>query len=245
MTSSAQNLKCSKLNDSLVEAILAEYFPYIVSLAQVFLNSYFKINDPISRKMVVDEVSQNALINFWLALQKRSIGNYRSYIHSIVRHEYVNIIRQFVRYYKAFLPLETDEDGEIHHGKWLVACSEGMDDPELEYEQKSAAADYLDQIIQVVLELPPRQKQAMITSLIERVDDLVQLVDAFKLYDLDIGEFEEWPEDEIDVHRLKGSISHARRTIAQHMDVTLLERKKTRGVHATPLSCICDVEDSL
>jgi hypothetical protein len=105
-------------------------------------------------------------------------------------------------------PLPTGESEEYHAEFGNIA------DPEDEVLQQMEGESLLNEVIERVLELPPRQKQAMICQLQDQVDDLVELIDAFKQHRCDIEQIQ-WPAGKAEKQLLRASLSAARRNLAK------------------------------
>lgn len=190
------------------EEILERYNWYIVLVAwQIVLRST-RIAHPAVLDLLVDDLIQNSRVKLWLALKVSTIGNLKSYIRQIVHHEFINLVRQ----HKPVLPLPIDDDGELLAGKLMVTQSEEMDNPERIFEQEEAVASLLDRTTCGVPKLSPKQKRAMICSLKERVDNILQLTEVFKSHGIDVEAFQ-WPEIKDEVKGLKANLSAARENL--------------------------------
>ncbi len=212
---------CDHEKDSTVEKLLEQLDPYIISQVKkmLYCHSYSSSHTLLGAE--IDDITQRVRIKLWRALLERQIQHLPAYIHRIICNEF----NDFGRRRKSSLTLSLDEEGELNCGSALVAISEGMDDPAREVEQQEAAADCVEAIARAVLALPPRQQLATICSLLDRVDDVCQLVKALKAHCINV-ETAQWPEGEADLHRLKASISVARRSMMVHMSVSLQPRMK-------------------
>lgn len=222
-----------------IDDLLEQFDSYIVTYAKEIAYHGPKIAELAILDLEIDEVIQNVRVKLWRALQERRIEYPQSYIRRMVRNEFIDFLRRG----RNLLPLPTDDDGELYQGDVMITPSAGMSDPANEFERKWAADNCMTRAVDAVSTLPPRQQRAMIHSLAERVDDFIQLVDAFNSRSIDISALAEWPHDEVEVHRLKASIAPARHAIAERMGVQLSEYKK-RGAGKTPLFYITEIEPS-
>src|SRR2546427_7234721 len=144
-------------SDSDIDKALENFDGYIRSLAEKKVPQAI-----VPREMLdleVDEVVQNTRIKLWQALQRRQIINLGAYIRCIVHTECVNMVRG----YRHTFPLPINEEGELDQGKMLVAPSQGMQDPAYEIESREALADWMMEIVDEVLALPPQQRHAMLS----------------------------------------------------------------------------------
>lgn len=199
-------------SDSCVEEILEHFDPYIVTQVRNLAYRSSCLCHPAVLDLEIDEIVQEVRIKFWRVLRVKNIRSPKAYIKRIVYNEFVNYLRRR----KLLLPLPMDEDGELYQGNLMITPSVGMSDPAYECEQAEALDDLLAQTADAVSDLPQRQQLAMLCSLKEQVDDLIQFVDVFTVHEIDV-EVAQWPDDEIDLVRLKASISAARKKIERHM----------------------------
>lgn len=211
-------------SDPDVEEILVQLDPYIVAEVEKQARRSSNLARPEVLDLEIDEIIQRVRIKFWGALQEKHIEYPKAYIRTIVSNEFKDIPRRR----RAPLPLLTDEEGELHQGAAILTQSEGMSDPAHEFEQKERLNEWIALAAFAVSALSPRQQQAMICLLKERVDNRIRLVDAFKQYKINIDTFE-WPDNKVDETRLKASISVARHKIALRLGILLSEYKQ-RGI---------------
>ena len=204
-----------------IEEILVRFDSYVVMLVQKKAGSSSNIARPEVLDLEIDEIIQRVRIKFWRALLTKHIDHYRAYIRSIVSNEFNDLGRRR----KAPLPLPTDEDGELYMGDVLLSESNELADPAIAFEKEEATDDLLKLTVQVVTDLPPRMKLAMINHLKDQVDNLIRLTEAFAKHEVNIKTIK-WPEDQADTKRLKASISPARHIIARRVGLNLPKYKK-------------------
>jgi DNA-directed RNA polymerase specialized sigma24 family protein len=197
-----------------VNKILEQLDPYIRRLARGSVPRH--IAPAETRDLEADDLAQNALIKLWMALQKDVIGNPRAYARRIVHTESVNMVRR----YKGTCPLPTNDDGELYLGKVMLMPEEDMQDPANQLEQEDALADCVRHFSQAIQGLPSRQRQAMLSSLNDQVDDALPLINTFKEQKIDI-EAGHWPEDKDDKQRLKASLSIGRKKLRYFLTMTM------------------------
>jgi DNA-directed RNA polymerase specialized sigma24 family protein len=207
--------------DSDIQEILVRFDPYIVMLVQKKACSSSNIARPEVLDLEIDEITQRVRIKFWQALLKKKIEHHRAYLRSIVSNEFNDIGRRR----KAPLPLPTDEDGELYMGNVLLSESNELADPATAFEREEVMDNLMELTAQVVHDLPPRMKLAMINHLKDQVDNLILLTEAFEKHKVTIKTMK-WPDDPADSKRLKASLSPARHMIAQHVGLNLSEYKK-------------------
>jgi Sigma-70 region 2 len=196
-----------------IEAVLNRFDWYITLHTKRVVRHYPSIAHAAVLDLEVDELAQRVRIKFWHALERRTILYPHNYIKRIIRNELIDKQRQL----KPLLPLPTDEEEQRQFWEVKGLTVADIRDPADEVEQKLESAALLEKTIQLVLRLPPRQRLAMMCSLKERVDDLVQLIDGFRAYQTDI-EALDWPEEQADRRVLQASLAVARRMLAKQME---------------------------
>jgi DNA-directed RNA polymerase specialized sigma24 family protein len=210
-----------KERDSVIQEILVRFDSYIVMLVKNKASHSSNIARPEVLDLEIDEITQSVRIKFWQALLKKEIEHHRAYIRSIVSNEFNDIGRRR----KAPLPLPTDEDGELYMGNVLFSESNELSNPATAFEKEEALNNLMQLTAQVVHDLPPRMKLAMINHLKDQVDNLILLTKAFEKYKVTINTMK-WPDDPIDSKRLKASLSPARHMVALRVGLNLSEYKK-------------------
>jgi len=193
-----------------IEKLLEQYDHVIVSSAKkVVLRNSSRLIPPELISLLIDEVSQNVRFKLWKALQEKHIHYLPSYIGRMVYHEFINVLRQR----KEACFLSTNDYGELEQGYVLISGSDEMEDPASIIEKKEELAELFARVVDALLHLPPCQQKAMISSLKDRVDDLIQLAEAFRASEVDI-ELVDWPEEKNELQSLKASISVARKKLS-------------------------------
>src|SRR5207248_11076944 len=165
-----------------IEEILARFDSYIVMLVQKKACSSSNIVRPEVLDLEIDEIIQWVRIKFWRALLTKHIEHHRAYLRSIVSNEFNDLGRRR----KTPLPLPTDENGELYMGNVLVNESKELVDPAIAFEKEEVLDNLIDLTAQVVVDLPPRMKLAMINHLKDQVDNLIRLTEAFEKHKVTI-----------------------------------------------------------
>jgi DNA-directed RNA polymerase specialized sigma24 family protein len=191
-----------------IEQFLEQLDAYIVTLVRKKIPRYIVLPEVLD--LEIDELVQKVRIKIWLACKSKCIANPKAYINRIVYTEVVDMLRQ----HKPTLQLLIDDDGELYQGNTIVKAGEEMQDPASKFEEKEALAEYIVKAIDGILELPPCQEQAMICSLKDQVDDVAQLIQAFKAHKVDIERIN-WPAEKADKQRLKASLTVCRKKLRQ------------------------------
>lgn len=184
------------------ETILENIDGYIITQAKKLMCWHLVAGKELDH-LEVDELIQRVRIKFWKALEKGQVFRPYSYVRSIIYSEFIDMKRQ----QKPLFPLPTDEEEEVY-------CLKHQEDPADEIIERMEAHSLLQHVIQMIMDLPPRQRMAMICSLWEQVDDLAQLRTILTTYGID-GEEMETPLERTRRRTLLASLSVARRKLAQ------------------------------
>lgn len=155
-----------------------------------------------------DELAQNIRIKLWTSHQKHPITYPGAYIRTIARTTAIDMVRR----YRPTVSLFEDTDGELCLGDRLAAQNEGFQDPATEIELGEIDTDFLTKLMRAILALPPRQKQAMLYALKDCKEDALPLINALKVYGIDI-EVMDWPDEPNELHLLKASLTVARKKL--------------------------------
>jgi len=194
------------------EAILRRLDGYIISQVHRLGRCYSRDIHPAVLDLELDEIIQRVRIKLWQALEKRVIYYPYAYIKLIIQSEFIDMKRR----QKPYLSVSIDEG--LTHAEVEIATRH-MADPAETVAQQMDASTCLKEMIQAVLALPPRQQNAMICSLKERVDDLRQLIEAFKVYKMDIQAIQ-WPVGKAEKQLLHASLVPAKKTLAKSLGRT-------------------------
>jgi len=203
------------------EETLARLNTFIVALVERKARYSSNFARPEVFDLEVDEMVQRVRYKFWKALKETHIENPEAYIRSIVRNEFNDLSRKR----KEPLPLLTDEDGELYLGDAMELEGRGMTDPAEEYEESESLEELMDSTASAVAKLSPRQQQAMICEMYEKIGSTLQLIQALRKHQVEIKTVN-WPEDEADKKLLKASLSPARQKVAKSLGLDMDARKK-------------------
>ncbi len=184
------------------EMVLEAIDGYIVIQAKKLV---YRLHPPMYgdvSDLEADELAQRARIKFWHTLQKGMIHRPYPYVKRVIYSEFIDMRRQ----QKPVLPFIIDDDGGCR--------SQIIGDPADEVIQHIEDYALLQCIVQMVVELPPRQQLAMICFLRDVVDDLAQLASAFSRHHIDITDMR-WPSELAERQLLRASLTVARRKLAR------------------------------
>ena len=196
----------ARIPNSDVDEILEHYDGFIRTLARKNMPRTITSADVID--LDIDELAQITRLKLWLALQKQDIRNMNAYIRRIVHNEAINMVRQ----HKPIMSLLTDDEGEPYLAHTMIASSQVIQNPAARIEEEEMLSSYSSKVIQIVLDLPPQQRRAMICALKDQIADILPLVDMFLPYGIDVESIH-WPKTENELQSMRASLSIARRNL--------------------------------
>ena len=208
-------------SDPTPDEILAQHDQYIVTLVRQRAFRSTNFAKPGQFDLEVDETAQRVRIKFWQALVTKRIEFPKAYLRKMVSNEFHDLSRRR----EQPLSLLTDDDGE-----WYLGDMEGLEkawemDPADEFEERESLDELMDSTLDALAKLAPRQQQAMICDLYEKIDTTLQLIEALREHCVDVKTVE-WPENEADKTLLKASLSPARHKIAKYMESDIRAHKE-------------------
>ena len=211
-------------DDPSIEDILEQYdFEFILAHVKRMVHLHPEGVHPDMLHMELEDIAQDVSINFWQKLRKQHIQNPRLYLLQMIHNKCVDVIRRQARRINA-QPLSVIDDWDILER--IAAHSEGMSDPADEFAQKTTLAERTGEVADAVARLPLQQQRVMTFTLLERVDNLIQLVEALSARNINTNE--DWPENKNEARLLKASLPHARKALAKHMNIDLSPNKQTK-----------------
>lgn len=163
-------------------------------------------------EMDLEDIAQEVSISLWQKLEREAIQNPEAYITRMIHNKCIDAWR---RHHIELEPLPVAENGEMIAGDILMTPGEGMADPAEEFEQNSAMIDLTEEVAYAVSKLPPRQQRAMAYSLLRKVDNFIQIANAFKAHQIEVEVYP--PEDKAERHLLQASLPPARLALAKHL----------------------------
>jgi DNA-directed RNA polymerase specialized sigma24 family protein len=195
-------------SDSSADDVL-EYFEYIREAAQRLVSGNI---GPVDYEDVAQEVS----LKLWLISQRQVIGSPKTYAMKVLRTVKVDMLRKYRP--NLYQSLPTDEEDEILEGHLMIMADVEQENPEVIVEQEEAFGELMAIVLGVVCELRPRQQQATVCTLKDRIDNLIPLVDALREKNIETDL--EWPAEKTDKQRLYASYAPVRRKLAQAMSIS-------------------------
>lgn len=199
--------------DPTPEELLAQHDQYIVALVRQRALGSTNFAKPGQFDLEVDDMAQRVRIKFWQALVTKRIEYPKAYLSTIVWNEFHDLSRKR----KPPLQLLTDDDGE-----WCAGDAKELDrawemDPADRFEESEKLDELMDSAADALAKLAPRQQQAMICDLYEKIDTTLQFIEALHKHCVDVKTVA-WPEKDAEKTLLKASLSPARHKMAQYME---------------------------
>ena len=201
-------------------------FSYFLTVTRSF---YRGVSDPD-----LQDIAQEAWVSYSRRSEKGDINNPEAYIAKIIRNKF----RDHFRSEKRRSPLPTlslsafAENPDIE----LAALSgQGLINPVNELDDQVEKMDFLNYLAVILPKVPPRQRRAIICTLLDKIDDPLQLKQALKSNHIDASEMC-WPSNNAEKRLLQASLPAARRALAYLLNIDLYQfKQRKRGSHqSTP-----------
>ena len=203
------------------EETLERYHPYIVALVKQRAHRSSNFARPEVFDLEVAEMAQRVLIKFWQALAVKHIEHHKAYLRTIVCNEFNDLSRKR----KQPLPLLTDDDGEWYSGDARELEGARTVDPADEFAESERLGELMDSTAMALAKLAPRQQQAMICELHEKIDSTLQFIQVLRKHRVEV-KIVDWPEDEEAKRLLKASLSPARHKMAHSLGFDMDAHKR-------------------
>lgn len=203
------------------EETLEQHDLYIVSLVKQNARHSSNFAQPGEFDLEVDEMVQRVRIKFWQALSEKHIKHPKAYLRTMVRNEFYDRFRK----HRPLLPLPIDDEGE-----WYLADEAELEkaweiDPADEFEESESLAELMDSTVDAIEKLAPRQQQAMICELHEKIDSALLLIQTLSEHCVTVKSVD-WPENEAEKVLLRASLSPARHKLAKSLGFDLHAHRK-------------------
>ena len=202
--------------DSTPEETLERYQPYIVALVKQRARHSSNFARSSQFDLEVDDMAQRVLIKFWQTISVKHIVHHKAYLRTIVCNEFNNLSRGP----RQPLPLLTDDDGEWYLGDAQELEGARSADPADEFAESESLNELMDSTAEALAQLAPRQQQAMICELHEKIGAGLQVMQALRKHRVEVKTVD-WPENEVNKILLKASLSPARHKLAESLDFNL------------------------
>jgi DNA-directed RNA polymerase specialized sigma24 family protein len=176
----------------------------------------------------LQDIAQEAWISYSRRSEKGDIDKPESYIAMVIRNKF----RDFIRKEKRRFPLPTialsllSEHPEV---EFVLLSSRSLVNPVNEIDDLVETMDILNDLAVVLPKVPPRQRRAMICTLLDKVDDPFKLKQVLKSHHIDASEMC-WPSNNAEKHLLQASLPAARRALALLLNIDLHQFKERKRV---------------
>src|ERR1051326_7452250 len=169
-------------SDPTPDEILAQHDQYIVALVKQRALRSTNFAKPGQFDLEVDEMVQRVRIKFWQALEAKYIKYPKAYLNAMVWNEFHDLSRKR----RPPLQLLTDDDGE-----WCAGEAKELDrawemDPADRFEEGENLDELMDSTASALAKLAPRQQQAMICDLYEKIDTTLAFIEALREHCVDV-----------------------------------------------------------
>jgi len=172
----------------------------------------------------LQDIAQEAFIAFTPRLRNGEFAHPDAYLARVIRNKCNDHYRQQKR--RTRLPtVSLSADGQV-----AEEASDGLADPANTLEESLFLGELYNDLAAAIVELPLCQQRAAICTLIDKADNPVPLIRAFRAHN--IGEAQmRWPADQREKRDLQASLSAARRKLANflHIDLSQYKQRKRRS----------------
>src|SRR5438874_11609887 len=197
-------------------------FPYFLALARYVCRDVADAD--------LQDIAQEAWVSFSRRSENGDIGNSEAYIAKVIRNKFRDHLRQEKQ--RSRLPTISLSAYAENPDMELAAISgEGLINPANELDDQMEKMDFLNNLVAALSKLAPRQRRAMICTLLDKVDDPLPLKQALKSNHVDASGMC-WPSNKAEKRLLQASLPAARRSLANLMHIDLCQYKqRTRRSH--------------
>ncbi len=204
-------------SDGPKDAELATYgFPYFLAMAR---NICRGVSDAD-----LQDIAQEAWVSFSRKAENGDIDNIEAYIAQIIRNKFRDHLRQEKR--RSQLPtISLSAFAENPYLEFAAISREGLINPSNELDEQLEKMDFLDNLAAALPKLAPRQRCAMICTLLDKVDDPLPFKQALKSNHIDASGMR-WPSNKAQKRLLQASLPAARRALANLMQIDLRQYKQ-------------------
>lgn len=216
---------CSRYNDDSEDAEQGTYrFSYFLKVTRSFYQGVCDAD--------LQDIAQEAWVSYSRRSEKGDIDHPEAYIAMIIRNKF----RDYIRKEKRRSPLPTislsvlAEYSEVEFaslsGHSLINHANALDD-------QVEKLDFLNNLAVVLPKVAPRQRRAIICTLLDKVDDQLQLKQILKSNRIDASEMC-WPSNNAEKRLLQASLPAARRTLAYLLNIDLRQFKQSKRASQRP-----------
>jgi RNA polymerase sigma factor (sigma-70 family) len=174
----------------------------------------------------LQDIAQEAWISYLRRSEKGDIDKPESYIAIIIRNKFRDYIRKEKRRYPIpTIPLSLlTENPEV---EFVTISNKFLVNPVNEIDDLVETMDILNDLAIVLPKIPPRQRRALICTLLDKVDDPLKLKQVLKSNHIDVSEMS-WPSNNDEKRLLQASLPAARRALALLLNIELCQFKQRK-----------------
>jgi len=176
----------------------------------------------------LQDIAQEAFIAFTPRLKSGDLDNPDAYLARVIRSKCNDYYRQQKRRSRLPMVSLSADDGP---GRQIVeAARDALADPANALEENLFLADLYNALATAIAELPRCQQRAAICTLIDKADNPVPLMRAFKACNISEAQMH-WPMNKREKRDLQASLPEARRKLANflHIDLSQYKQRKRRS----------------
>jgi RNA polymerase sigma factor (sigma-70 family) len=177
----------------------------------------------------LQDIAQEAWVSYSRRSEKGDIDNPEAYIAKIIRNKF----RDYIRKEKRRFPLPTIPLSVLAENPkvdYMSFSGQGLFNPVNALDDQVEKMDFLNNLAFVLPKVAPRQRRAIICTLLDKVDDPLQLEQALKSNHIDVSEMC-WPSNNAEKRLLQASLPAARRSLAYLLNIDLFQFKHRKPIN--------------
>ncbi len=217
----------SPYDDDSEDAGIGTYrFPYFLAVAHSLCQGVSDTD--------LQDIAQEAWFSYSRRSKEDDISNPEAYIATIIRNKFRDHLRKERR----------------HSPSSIISLSAFTDNPDIELaalsrrrlinstnelEDQLEKLDFFHSLAAILPKIPPRQRCAIICTMLDKIDDPLLFKQVLKSHHIDVSEMC-WPSNKAEKRLLQASLPAARRTLANLMDIDLCQYKQRKRPPHLPTS---------
>ena len=210
---------CSPYDDDSEDAEKGTFrFSYFLGVTRTF---YRGVSDAD-----LQDIAQEAWVSYSRRSERGDIDNPEAYIAKIIRNKFRDYLRKEKR--RSLLPtISLSVLAEHSEVEFASLSCQSLINPANALDDQVEKMDFLNNLAVVLPKVAPRQRRAIICTLLDKVDDPHQLKQALKRNHIDASEMC-WPSNNAEKRLLQASLPAARRALAYLLNIDLCQFKKRK-----------------
>lgn len=201
--------------------------PHLRAQVSEMMHQYTWLFNAETIDLAFDDIAQEVRVRFWQATAVRKIKYPKAYLSRMVH----NIVVDLARTYEATLPLPLDAHGELYQGHMIIVASESWQDPLQQFLQEESEQTNIQLLVNFILQLPRRQREAMVCLLKPLMEDVYVFEQILKktLEEQNLKVLEEY-NLKVKALKEKREILKANNKVIERQDLKMLEEQDLKVI---------------